>query len=62
MRSQRAAPLQGNVSKRTGLSKAGSGTTHLRQQPDERDAFLKIQAESGRRMRPIVAEHYGEAE
>jgi hypothetical protein len=62
MRSQRAAPQQGSASTRKEPSKPRSQTTSSTQQPGERDAFLEIQAESGRRMRPVVAEHYGEAE
>ena len=62
MRSQRAAPRQGGASKHKGPPKARSETAHSEQQPGERDTFLEVQAESGRRMRPVVAEHYGEAE
>jgi hypothetical protein len=30
--------------------------------PGDRDPFLEVQAESGRRVRPVVAEHYNEIE
>jgi hypothetical protein len=30
--------------------------------PRDRDPFLEVQAESGRRVRPVVAEHYNDIE
>lgn len=62
MRSQRAVKQGGSRTERSSANKSPSQATHSTQQADNTDSFLEIQAESGRRMRPIVAEHYGETE
>lgn len=62
MRSQRAAQQPGSRSERSATNKSRSQAPRSEQQAEDPGSFLEIQAESGRRMRPVVAEHYGEVE
>lgn len=62
MRSQRASQQPGSRSKRSTANKSPSPTPRSAPHAEAPDSFLEVQAESGRRMRPIVAEHYGETE
>jgi hypothetical protein len=61
MRSKRAQQ-PGRRSERSKTHESPPQATCSAQHADDPDAFLEIQAESGRRIRPIVAEHYGETE
>jgi hypothetical protein len=49
-------------SRRPTAAKARAKQTAPARNTGDRDPFLEVQAESGRRMRPVVAEHYGEIE
>jgi hypothetical protein len=62
MRIQRTSPQSGGRSRRAEKARARNQATPPRHERQDQDPFMEIQAESGRRMRPIVAEHYGETE
>lgn len=62
MGGQRTTPQPGNRPERPATNKSRPQATSSERQAADRDSFPEIQAESGRRMRPIVAEHYGESE
>jgi hypothetical protein len=62
MRSRRSAPKPKSRTGRQETAKARAQAARSTQKSSDHDSFLEVQAESGRRMRPVIAEHYGEAE
>jgi hypothetical protein len=62
MRSQPVSPPPGSPPRRPAAPRARAAAKGFTQGQSEQDTFREIQAESGRRMRPVVAEHYGEIE
>jgi hypothetical protein len=62
MRSRRAARQLESRTERPTTYESRSQATCSTQHADDPDSFPEIQADSGRRMRPIVAELYGETE
>lgn len=62
MRSQRRVPQPGSPSTSSPSAKHQSQVSASLGPLAGGALFLEVQAESGRRMRPVVAEHYGEAE
>ena len=62
MRNHRRVPQPESRSTSSPNAKPLSQAIDANREADAGDEFLEVQAESGRRMRPIVTEHSGEAE
>jgi hypothetical protein len=62
MRSQRTTSTTGSRAENPATEKPRPQGTPPKGQAADRDSFLEIQAESGRRIRPLVVEHYGDTE
>jgi hypothetical protein len=62
MRVKRRTSQPGSRSQRSMAAKALEEAVRTGQARQDRDPFVVIQAESGRRMRTVVAEHYAETE
>jgi hypothetical protein len=62
MRSQPGSTRADGRTKCLVIAKAPFGAIRAPRKHRERDPFLQVQAESGRRMRSLIAEHYGDIE
>jgi hypothetical protein len=62
MSTRRVSPPPGSRARHPVKGKARREATRSTQEQDDREPFLEVQIESGRRMRAVIEEHYGEIE
>lgn len=62
MRIRRVSPPPGSPPQPPAKEKARHGAVRSTREHDNGDPFLEVQVESGRRMRVVIEEHYGEIE
>lgn len=62
MRTRRVSPAPGSHPRHPAKEKARREAPRSAREHDDGDSFLEVQVESGRRMRPVIEEHYGDIE